>query len=92
LNQQLEEILLEYRALQQTTNENKNPSQFLLASIEQWEQKSIEKIRQIANEARQKVAQLVYTHKSEFRKSYFLFFYESIDCRTNSIRRITKSY
>jgi hypothetical protein len=91
LNQQLEEIILEHKALQQAANENKNPSQFLIASIEQWEQKSIEKIRQMAKEARQKVVQLVDTHKSEFRKFYF-WFYESIDCRTSSITRITKSY
>jgi hypothetical protein len=88
LNQQLEEIILEHKPLQQAANENKNPNKFLIASIEQWEPKWIEKIRQMTNEAQQKVAQLVDTHKSEFRRFYFLF-YESIDCIKSSITRIT---
>jgi hypothetical protein len=93
LNQKLEEIILEHKALQQTANENKNPSQFLLASIEQWEQKSIEKIRQMANEARQKVVQLVNTHKSEFRKSYFLFFMNRLiveQAESEELQNLTK--
>jgi DNA anti-recombination protein RmuC len=68
LNQQLDEIFLEHDALQQATNENKSQYKSLMTSIEQWEQKSINKIRQMAKEARQKVAQLADTHKSELRK------------------------
>jgi hypothetical protein len=93
LNQQLEEIILEHKALQQAANENKNPSQFLIASIEQWEQKSIEKIRQMANEARQKVAQFVDTHKSEFRRSFISCFMNRVTVEkvvSQALQNLTK--
>jgi arginine deiminase len=91
LNQQLNEVILEHDTLQQAIHENKNHRKFLMTYIEQWEQKSIDKIRQMAKEARQKVTQLADTHKSEFRKFHF-FSYEYITYRTNSVSRIRKSY
>jgi uncharacterized UBP type Zn finger protein len=66
LNQQLDNIIVEHDTLYQTTNENKNRCKSLMTYIEQWEQQSIDKIRQIAKEARQRVSQLADINKSEF--------------------------
>jgi adenylosuccinate synthase len=65
LNQQLDEIMLGHDVLQQAMNENKSQWQSLMTDIEQWEQRSIDKIRQMAKEARQRVAQLGDIHKSQ---------------------------
>ena len=61
LSQQLDEIVLEYDGLQQTVAEgngriyNHHP---LIEQIDRWETESIEKIRLMANEARQQVKEL----------------------------------
>lgn len=64
LTQQLDEIVLEYDSLQQAMAESKDNSSRkqqnnpLIKQIDQWEQDSIAKIHQMANEARQQVTKL----------------------------------
>jgi len=61
LNHQLDEIVLEHDTLQQTIVENKgkqNKQHPVLNQIDKWEQDSIVKIQQIAEEARQQVKKL----------------------------------
>ena len=58
LTGQLESILLEHDTLQQATNNSENQTQFLMNFIKQWEEKSIEKIRWMAKDIRQKVTLL----------------------------------
>jgi hypothetical protein len=61
LNHQLDEIVLEHDTLQQTIVENKtekNKQHPILKQIDKWEQDSIVKIQQIAEEARQQVKNL----------------------------------
>jgi CMP-2-keto-3-deoxyoctulosonic acid synthetase len=55
LNLQLDEIVIQHDILQQTTNETEEQSSSLFTRIELWERTSIEKIRQIAQEAREKL-------------------------------------
>jgi uncharacterized Fe-S cluster-containing radical SAM superfamily protein len=73
LNQQLDEVILEHDIFQQTVTEDKNENHSLMVSIDQWEETSIDKIRQTAKEIREKVNQFENTHKSEF--FYFAFYY-----------------
>jgi uncharacterized Fe-S cluster-containing radical SAM superfamily protein len=61
LSHQLDEIVLEHDTLQQTIVENKseqNKQHHILNQIDKWEQDSIVKIQQIAEEARQQVKKL----------------------------------
>ncbi len=72
LNQQLDEVIIEHDTFQQTIMEDQNCYQPLLVYINQWEQKSIDKIRLSAKEMREKVSQLADIHLSKF--FYFVFF------------------
>ncbi len=68
LNHQLDEIVLEHDTLQQTIVENKDkPSNQhpILKQIDKWEENSILKIRQTAEEARQQVTKLINSDKSK---------------------------
>ncbi len=85
LNQQLEDIILEHDTLQQATKENKSQSKSLMTYIDQWEQKSIGKIRQMAKEVREQVAQFADVQKSKLRKLYYLTS-EYITYRTSRIK------
>lgn len=61
LNQQLDEIVLEYDGLQQTVAEGSGKTHGhhpLIEQIDKWETESMEKIRQMANEAREQVRKL----------------------------------
>jgi hypothetical protein len=71
LNQQLDNVILEHDIFQQTIIEDKNQiNHHLMAYIDQWEQKSIDKIRQTAKDVREKVNQLEDIYKSEFFHFY----------------------
>jgi adenylosuccinate synthase len=85
LNQQLEDIILEHDTLQQATKENKRQSTSLMTYIDQWEQKSIEKIRQMAKEVREKVSQFADVQKSKLRKLCYLIS-ECITYRTSRVK------
>ena len=74
LNQQLNEIIIEHSALQQATKENQNQYKSLITDIEQWEEKSIEKIRQLAKETREKVIQSEDSQTSMFYSYQDLFY------------------
>ncbi len=61
LNHELDEIVLEHDTLQQTIVENKskqNKQHPILKQIDKWEQDSIVKIQQIAEEAREQVKKM----------------------------------
>jgi hypothetical protein len=58
LHHQLDDIIVEHDILQETINTNKDQSHPLVDCIDEWEQKSIEKIQQIAKELRQKIAEV----------------------------------
>jgi adenylosuccinate synthase len=73
LSQKLDEVILEHDMFQQTITEDKNENHSLIYYIDQWEEKSIDKIRQIAKEIRQEVNQLENIHTSEF--FHFAFYY-----------------
>jgi hypothetical protein len=66
----LDEIVIEHDTLQQTIEENKdnqNNQHPILKQIDKWEEDSIVKIQQVAEEARQQVNKLTssQTGKSE---------------------------
>jgi hypothetical protein len=61
LSHQLDEIFIEHDTLQQTIVENKgkqNNQHPILKQIDKWEEDSIVKIQQVAEEARQQVEKL----------------------------------
>jgi hypothetical protein len=66
LHHQLEEIISEHDTLRQTTTENKDQKHFSIGDIDEWEQKSIQKIQQIAHETHQKIAERADMHTSKF--------------------------
>ena len=70
LTGQLDEILHEQTVLQQATNDNEYHTKFLMDSIQRWEEKSIEKIRQMANDLRQRVTLSDQKQKSNFRRIF----------------------
>jgi hypothetical protein len=72
LNQELDEVIVEHDTFQQTILEDKNQSHTLIVYIDQWEQTSIDKIRQVAKEVREKVSQLADKHNSKY---LYLSFY-----------------
>ncbi len=86
LNQLLDEGILEHDMFQQTILEDKNPNQSLMVYIDQWEQKSIDKIRQTAEEVREKVNQFENTHKSELLYFHTRIFSCTIINRDNNTR------
>lgn len=64
LNQQMDGVLLEHDQLQQDLQFNDNSRQHPLCSdIDQWESKSIEIIKEVANKARQKLREALYLPK-----------------------------
>lgn len=69
LNQQLEEIVVEYDTLRNTFQEDSNDENHRIASVDGWEQQSIEKIRRIANKFRQEIIELQKTSKGKSRRS-----------------------
>ena len=71
LHHQLDEVIVEHDSLQQTIIENRDQSHPLMDYIDEWEQNSIKKVQQIAQEARQKVAELTQMHKSKFSYKKF---------------------
>ncbi|CAF2784000.1 unnamed protein product [Rotaria sp. Silwood2] len=74
LSHQLDEIVFEHDALQQTiidhSSQEKN-QHFLIKQINQWEQDSIIKIQQVAEETRQQVELLISSHKGNASKELF---------------------
>ena len=62
LNKQLDDIILENDTLRQSIHRNPHDSQSPLTYINQWEQTSIDKIRQIAQDARRELQQLENIH------------------------------
>jgi phosphoribosylaminoimidazole-succinocarboxamide synthase len=66
LHHQLDEIIVEHDTLHQTIIENKGQNHPLIIFIDEWEQKSIKTIQQIAQETRQKVEELANIHTSKF--------------------------
>ncbi len=73
LNHQLDQIVLEHDTLQQTIVENKskqNKQHPILKQIDKWEQDSIVKIQQIAEEAREQVKKMT---SSQIGKSKDVF-------------------
>jgi hypothetical protein len=57
--------------------EDKNQNHSIMVYIDEWEQKSIDKIRPTAKEVREKVNQFGNTHKSElfyFHALYYLLY------------------
>ena len=77
LNHQLDEIVMEYDTLQQTIAENNDKIRQqhpLIEEIDKWEQESIEKIRQTANDARQQLNALIDSSTGK-QHGENLFFY-----------------
>ncbi|CAF4414098.1 unnamed protein product [Rotaria sp. Silwood2] len=71
LSHQLDEIVLEHDILHQMILEDKNKennNQFLLKEIDKWEQESIKKIQQTANEARQQIEKLIGSQQEMISK------------------------
>jgi hypothetical protein len=75
LNQELDEVILRHDVVQQTIMEHENRCQPLMDCIDQWEKKSIDKIRQLATETREKVTQRIDTQKSQFLFVFNTFYY-----------------
>ncbi|CAF1187960.1 unnamed protein product [Rotaria sordida] len=74
LNHQLDEIVLEHDALQQTIadhNDQEKNHHFLFKQINKWEQDSIIKIQQAAKEIRQQIEKLINSHKEKVSKKLF---------------------
>ncbi|CAF3669040.1 unnamed protein product [Rotaria sp. Silwood1] len=74
LNHQLDEIVLDYDALHQTIIEEENKEKNydnLLKQIDKWEQESIMKIQQTANEARQQIEILFTSQKETISKELY---------------------
>lgn len=89
---QLDGILLEHDILQQATNDIENQTNYLMEFIKQWEEKSIEKIRRMAQDIRQKLFSVNNHQQSQSRKTYsFLVYRSHIISRTNHITTITNS-
>ncbi|CAF3489104.1 unnamed protein product [Rotaria sp. Silwood1] len=63
LHHQLDEIIVEHDSLQELIIENKDQSNPLIKYIDEWEQKSIVKIKRMAQETRQKTIELSNIHK-----------------------------
>ncbi|CAF4235743.1 unnamed protein product [Rotaria sp. Silwood2] len=63
LHHQLDEIIIEHDSLQEKILENKDQNDPLINYIDEWEQKSIIKIQQIAKETRRKIVELTDIHK-----------------------------
>ncbi len=76
LSHQLDEIVLEHDALQQTITENKNKQNKqhpILKEIDRWEKDSIVKIQQIAEEARQQVKKLTSSQTGKLHLFVIIF-------------------
>lgn len=76
LNHQLDEIVIEFDGLQQFVAENNDrvrQQHILIAEVNKWEQDSIEKIRQTANEARQQLNALIESSTGKHHEEYSLF-------------------
>ncbi|CAF3953636.1 unnamed protein product [Rotaria sp. Silwood1] len=74
LSHQLDEILLEHDTLQQTITDHSNQEKnhhFLFKQINKWEQDSIIKIQQVAEETRQQVEKLISSHKEKVSKELY---------------------
>jgi len=65
LHHQLDEIIAEHDTLQEILIENKDQGHPLMCYIDDWEQKSIKKIQQMADMTRQTLAELTNTHNSK---------------------------
>jgi hypothetical protein len=63
LNHQLDEIVHEHDQLHQLINQENNEYHPLIIQIDQWEQNSITKIQQVAQQIRQDVAQYIKSQK-----------------------------
>ncbi|CAF1065262.1 unnamed protein product [Rotaria sordida] len=68
LHHQLDEIIVKHDSLQEKIIENKDQSNPLIKYVDEWEQKSIVKIQQMAEETRQKVVKLSDIHKRTVSK------------------------
>ncbi|CAF3476209.1 unnamed protein product [Rotaria sp. Silwood1] len=68
LHHQLDEIIVEHDSLQEKIIENKDQSNPLTKYIDEWEQRSIMKIQQMAKETRQEIVQLSNIHKRTLSK------------------------
>jgi hypothetical protein len=66
LSQQLDDVIVEHDIFQQTIIDDQNQKHRLMVDVDQWEEKSIEKIRQTAQDIREQVNQLENKDKGEF--------------------------
>jgi hypothetical protein len=69
---------------QQTRIDDKNQSHLLMIYVSEWEEKSIEKIRRIAQDMRVQVSQFDDIHNGEF------FDYIILECKLLSIDSIVQ--
>lgn len=69
LNQQLEEIVVEYDTLRNRFQEDSNDENHRIASVDIWEQQSIDKIHQISNKFRREVIELRQKINGKSRRS-----------------------
>ena len=65
LHHQLDEVIITHDLLQQTLSENQHQNHPLINSVDEWEQKSIEKIQRIANDVRQQFVTVIHAHKGQ---------------------------
>jgi hypothetical protein len=64
--QQSDKVVFEDDIFQQTTIDDKNQNHLLMIYVSEWEKKSIEKIRQIAQDMREQVSRFDDIHNGEF--------------------------
>jgi uncharacterized UBP type Zn finger protein len=90
LHHQLDEIVIGHDILQQNIMENKDQKHPWMNFIDEWEQKSIEKIQQMAKETRQKFTDFVDIHRSNNILNTILII--KLYLYRKSIRRIKSSF
>lgn len=95
LSQQLDEIVFEYDSLQQTMTEakenlNRKQNNPLINQIDKWEEDSIEKIRQMAKEARNEVTKLSNSSPGRKREENSVLYACLIHSR-NGIQRLART-
>lgn len=70
LSQQMDDLTFEYDELQQNLiTDNTNQQHLFMTRVDRWESKSIEKIKQIADEARQRLTTSLDESKQNIEKS-----------------------
>lgn len=62
---QLDKVMQEHEIIRQTIKESKDQTQILIASINQWEDRSIEKIREKTEELRKQINEMATKRRSK---------------------------